>query len=96
MSLKSAPRFDAIVSADAFENLKPAPDIFLAASKILDVPTNEVCFQRLFKLIISCICLGIGSNGGKIIIRWGFVVRGLKHYLDAQLSSYLTFFWGRK
>lgn len=67
MPLKSAPRFDAIVSADAFENLKPAPDIFLAASKILDVPTNEVCFQRLVKLIIKCICLGwIGSNDGKI------------------------------
>ncbi|KAM2468598.1 hypothetical protein FF1_010260 [Malus domestica] len=33
--------FDAIVSADAFEKLKPAPDIFLAASKILDVPTSE-------------------------------------------------------
>lgn len=37
-------RFDAIVSADAFENLKPAPDIFLAASKILDVSTDEVIF----------------------------------------------------
>ncbi|KAK3151437.1 hypothetical protein QOZ80_3AG0245870 [Eleusine coracana subsp. coracana] len=33
--------FDTIVSADAFENLKPAPDIFLAASKNLDVDTNE-------------------------------------------------------
>ncbi|URD80241.1 Redoxin [Musa troglodytarum] len=33
--------FDAIVSADAFENLKPAPDIFLAASKNLNVPQSE-------------------------------------------------------
>uniref|UniRef100_A0A2P2MLL9 NHL repeat-containing protein 2 isoform X2 n=1 Tax=Rhizophora mucronata TaxID=61149 RepID=A0A2P2MLL9_RHIMU len=33
--------FDAIVSADSFENLKPAPDIFFAASKILEVPPNE-------------------------------------------------------
>jgi phosphoglycolate phosphatase-like HAD superfamily hydrolase len=35
-------RFDAIVSADAFENLKPSPDIFLAASRILNVPPSEV------------------------------------------------------
>lgn len=33
--------FDAIISADAFENLKPAPDIFLAASKSLNVPPSE-------------------------------------------------------
>jgi len=33
--------FDAIVSADAFENLKPAPDIFLSASKNLGVDTSE-------------------------------------------------------
>ncbi|KAF5199714.1 Nhl repeat-containing protein [Thalictrum thalictroides] len=33
--------FDAIVSADAFKNLKPAPDIFFAASKSLDVPSRE-------------------------------------------------------
>ncbi|KAI4374057.1 hypothetical protein MLD38_012100 [Melastoma candidum] len=33
--------FDAIISADKFENLKPAPDIFLSASEILNVPTYE-------------------------------------------------------
>ncbi|KAI3781172.1 hypothetical protein L2E82_11176 [Cichorium intybus] len=33
--------FDAIVSADAFENLKPAPDIFISASKTLNVPPSE-------------------------------------------------------
>ncbi|KAL5700311.1 Protein SUPPRESSOR OF QUENCHING 1 [Ranunculus cassubicifolius] len=33
--------FDAIVSADAFDNLKPAPDIFFAAAKSLDVPPGE-------------------------------------------------------
>uniref|UniRef100_A0A0D9VT99 Thioredoxin domain-containing protein n=1 Tax=Leersia perrieri TaxID=77586 RepID=A0A0D9VT99_9ORYZ len=33
--------FDAIVSADAFENLKPAPDIFLSASKTLGVDADE-------------------------------------------------------
>ncbi|XP_078435903.1 haloacid dehalogenase-like hydrolase family protein [Wolffia australiana] len=33
--------FDAIVSADAFANLKPAPDIFLAAAKILNLPPSE-------------------------------------------------------
>lgn len=35
-------RFDVIISADAFEKLKPAPDIFLAASKSLDVPQSQV------------------------------------------------------
>ncbi|KAI7736671.1 hypothetical protein M8C21_009136, partial [Ambrosia artemisiifolia] len=39
--------FDAIVSADAFENLKPAPDIFIAASKILNVPTSEIPYISL-------------------------------------------------
>ncbi|PKA65072.1 riboflavin kinase [Apostasia shenzhenica] len=33
--------FDVIVSADAFKNLKPAPDIFLAASKSLNVLPSE-------------------------------------------------------
>ncbi|KAL5983468.1 hypothetical protein ACLOJK_017554 [Asimina triloba] len=33
--------FDAILSADSFKNLKPAPDIFLAAAKSLNVPTSE-------------------------------------------------------
>ena len=33
--------FDTIVSADAFENLKPSPDIFLAASEQLEVLPSE-------------------------------------------------------
>ena len=45
-------RFDAIVSADAFENLKPAPDIFLAAAKALGVLTNEVWFIGTFSTIL--------------------------------------------
>jgi beta-phosphoglucomutase-like phosphatase (HAD superfamily) len=43
-------RFDTIVSADAFENLKPAPDIFLAASKNLGVDTNEVIYHLKHKV----------------------------------------------
>lgn len=38
-----------IVSADAFEKLKPAPDIFLAASKSLNVPQSEVDYA-----MVSC------------------------------------------
>lgn len=34
--------FDAIVSADLFVNLKPAPDIFFAAAKGLGLPPHEV------------------------------------------------------
>lgn len=34
-------KFDAIVSADKFENLKPAPDIFLAAAALLGVPPSQ-------------------------------------------------------
>lgn len=33
--------FDTIVSADAFEKLKPSPDIFLAAAKQLGVPPSR-------------------------------------------------------
>jgi len=44
-------RFDAIVSADAFENLKPAPDIFLAAAKILGVPTSEVIVKTSCNIV---------------------------------------------
>ncbi|KAF3662353.1 L-idonate 5-dehydrogenase [Capsicum annuum] len=41
-SIANAGRFDAIVSDDAFKNLKPAPDNFLAASWIYDLPICEV------------------------------------------------------
>lgn len=38
--------FDAIVSADAFEHLKPSPDIFLAAAQQLEVhPDNCVVIE---------------------------------------------------
>lgn len=46
-------RFDAIVSADAFENLKPAPDIFIAASKSLNVPPSEVFCQTDYAVLFS-------------------------------------------
>jgi len=47
-----------IVSADAFENLKPAPDIFLAASRILNVPPSEVYGIRL-SLLSRGLCFNI-------------------------------------
>ena len=38
--------FDAIVSADAFEQLKPAPDVFLAAAQALGThPDNCVVLE---------------------------------------------------
>jgi len=37
--------FDAVVSADKFARLKPAPDIFLAASQELGVPQAQVCLM---------------------------------------------------
>lgn len=36
--------FDAIVSADLFERLKPAPDIFLAAAKRVGHPIHPFHF----------------------------------------------------
>lgn len=39
--LRVLPSFDAVVSADLFERLKPSPDIFLAASKALGVPPSQ-------------------------------------------------------
>ena len=37
----AAEDFDAIISADKFELLKPAPDIFLAAAQALGVDTDN-------------------------------------------------------
>lgn len=81
----SSIRFDAIVSADAFENLKPAPDIFLAASTILNVPISEVyChilltfFLREKNYFVSKEIMGnwplMSCNfvkiGGKVLCSW--------------------------
>lgn len=38
--------FDAVVSADLFQRLKPAPDIFLAAAEQLDIlPRNCIVIE---------------------------------------------------
>ena len=37
------PSFDALVTADAFERLKPAPDAFLAAAAAVGVPPSRCC-----------------------------------------------------
>lgn len=33
--------FDAVVAADKFEAIKPAPDIFLAAARLIGVPPSQ-------------------------------------------------------
>ena len=48
------------MSADAFENLKPAPDIFLAASDILNVPPSEVYLPQIF--VAGCLFVFFAMN----------------------------------
>lgn len=67
--------FDAIVSADAFKNLKPAPDIFLAAAKALDVPTSECVvvedalagLQAAKSAEMRCIAVTTTLSGDKLV-----------------------------
>ncbi|KAH9604992.1 hypothetical protein KSS87_017906 [Heliosperma pusillum] len=47
--------FDAIVSADAFEKLKPAPDIFISASKILVIEDALAGLQAAKAAKMRCI-----------------------------------------
>ncbi|XP_042054183.1 protein SUPPRESSOR OF QUENCHING 1, chloroplastic-like isoform X3 [Salvia splendens] len=77
--------FDAVVSADAFENLKPAPDIFLAASKILDVPTNEC-------LVIEDALAGVQAAKSACMMR---VLIVESEYIDASLQSRKNRYLGR-
>lgn len=37
----SASDFDAVVAADKFEAIKPAPDIFLAAARLMGKPPQQ-------------------------------------------------------
>jgi hypothetical protein len=61
--------FDAIVSADLFVNLKPAPDIFLAAAKSLGLQTHEVSFTKtlmvmFYHTIVLSKCEGFFTSIG--------------------------------
>jgi len=51
--------FDAIVSADLFERLKPAPDIFLAAAKQVPCLLCNQSMLVLWVLFRSSLCPNI-------------------------------------
>ena len=62
--------FDLLVSADAFERLKPAPDIFLAAADTLGVdPANCIVIEDALAGVQAALAAGwLGAHS----IKWIF------------------------